>query len=437
MIVIFGIIAAATSALSGWNIHKGLNEEYKAKGSSIASSISDSSVGLLINSEPATLQSVIDQYLNIIGVAYIVIVDGGGDIISHTFVPGIPERIAELTDQLDKKYLISNTEILPLTYDDVGEFLNITSPILGGVAGYVMVGMDRGIIRSQIISIVLKQQILMFVIFLLSIGLSYVLINRISSPLNTLNENAAKLALSDLSDIGKLSAEIEPIARSSKDEIGDLARSFVFMEGRLSESIKNLTETITAKERIESELNVAREIQLNILPKTFPPFPHIKKVEIYATIEPAKEVGGDLYDFFFVQDGRARAASQALEDKLFVVIGDVSGKGVPAALFMAVTKTLIKASASIELLPSQVLDRVNKELSQDNDSCMFVTLFCGLLDIHTGEFTYCSAGHNPPYLLSRQGGVATLDERGGMCLGVMEDSEYQSSKVTLRYRGDG
>ena len=158
-----------------------------------------------------------------------------------------------------------------------------------------------------------------------------------------------------------------------------------------------MTETITAKERIESELNVAREIQLNILPKTFPPFPHIKEVEIYATIEPAKEVGGDLYDFFFVQDGRAGAASQALEDKLFVVIGDVSGKGVPAALFMAVTKTLIKASASTELLPSQVLDRVNKELSQDNDSCMFVTLFCGLLDIHTGEFTYCSAGHNPPY----------------------------------------
>ena len=174
------------------------------------------------------MQSVIDQYLNIIGVAYIVIVDGGGDIISHTFVPGIPERIAELTDQLDNKYLILNTEILPLTYDDVGDFLNITSPILGGVAGYVMVGMDRGIIRSQIISIVLEQQILMFVIFLFSIGLSYVLINRISSPLNTLNENAAKLALSDLSDIGKLSAEIEPIARSSKDEIGDLGQVIRF-----------------------------------------------------------------------------------------------------------------------------------------------------------------------------------------------------------------
>lgn len=300
MIILFGIVATATSALSGWNIYRGLSDEFKAKGSFIALSISDSSVDMLINSEPATLQSVIDEYLNILGVAYIVIVDGAGDIVSHTFVPGIPGRIAELSDQLDSKYLNLNSEILPLTYDNIGDFLNITSPVLGGVAGYVMVGMDRGIIRSQIISIVLKQQVLIFVIFILTIAFSYLLIGRISSPLNILADNASKLARSDLSNIDELSAEIEPIAQSSKDEIGDLARSFVHMERRLSESIRNLTETVAVKERIQGELNVAREIQLSILPQQFPPFPHVKEISIDAKIVPAKEVGGDLYDFFFL-----------------------------------------------------------------------------------------------------------------------------------------
>lgn len=435
MIILFGIVAGATSALSGWNIYRGLSDEFKAKGSSIALSISDSSVDMLINSEPATLQSVIDQYLDILGVAYIVIVDGAGDIVSHTFVPGIPEQITELSERLDSKYLNFNTEVLPLSYDDVGDFLNITSPVLGGVAGYVMVGMDRGIIRNQIISIVLKQQILIFILFILTIGLSYLLIGKISSPLNILADNASKLARSDLSDIDELSAEIEPIAESSKDEIGDLARSFVHMERRLSDSIRNLTETVAAKERIEGELGVAREIQLSILPQQFPPFPHVKEIDIDAKIVPAKEVGGDLYDFFFLEPEDDGAVAELIEDKLFIVIGDVSGKGVPAALFMAVTKTLIKATASTELSPSQVLQKVNKELAADNEACMFVTLFLGVLDIHTGEFTYCSAGHNPPYLLSQDGSVELVDKKGGLCLGVMDDSVYVSSNMTLK-KGD-
>lgn len=438
MIILFGVVATATSALSGWNIYRGLSDEFKAKGSSIALSLSDSSVDMLINSEPATLQSVIDQYLNILGVAYIVVVDSTGDIVSHTFVPGIPAQVAELSEQLDSKYLNSNSEILPLTYDDIGDYLNITSPVLGGVAGYVMVGMDRGIIKSQIISIVLKQQVLIFVLFILTILLSYLLIGRISSPLNTLTDNASKLAqsdLSDISDIDKLSAEIEPIARSSKDEIGDLARSFVHMERRLSESIRNLTETVAAKERIEGELSVAREIQLSILPQQFPPFPHVKEIDIDAKIVPAKEVGGDLYDFFFLEPEGDNAIAELIEDKLFIVIGDVSGKGVPAALFMAVTKTLIKATASTELSPAQVLEKVNKELAADNDACMFVTLFLGMLDIHSGDFTYCSAGHNPPYLLSQDRGVEILDQKGGMCLGVMDDAEYVSSAKTFK-KGD-
>ena len=431
MIILFGIIAAATSALSGWNIYRGLSGEFRNKGTSIALSLSDSSVELLINSEPAVLQSVIDQYLDIIGVAYIAVVDSSGDIVSHTFVPGIPEEVSELVEPLDEFYLGSDHEILELTYDELGDYLNITAPVLGGVAGYVMVGMDMSIIRSRIVSIVLKQQGLMFVIFLLTIALSYFLIGRISAPLKVLSDNASKLARSDLTDLDSLGAEIKPIAESSTDEIGDLARSFVFMEGRLSESIRNLTETVAAKERIEGELNVARDIQLSILPSKFPPFPYLKEIDLFAMVEPAREVGGDLYDFFLLEPEEGTAIAEIIDDKIFFMIGDVSGKGVPAALFMAVTKTLIKATVSTELSPGQVLEKVNKDLAADNEACMFVTLFAGVLDVRKGELSYCSAGHNPPYLLSAEAGVRRLDQTGGMCLGIMEESVFETSSLTL------
>jgi sigma-B regulation protein RsbU (phosphoserine phosphatase) len=147
-------------------------------------------------------------------------------------------------------------------------------------------------------------------------------------------------------------------------------------------------ETQRTKELIESELSVAREIQMSIVPKIFPAFPERSEFDVYAVIEPAKEVGGDLYDFFLLDD-----------DHLCFTIGDVSGKGVPASLFMAVTKTLIKAKTDIRLSPDQVLFRVNNELCKDNDSGMFVTMFFGILTISSGEVVFSNGGHNLPYLL--------------------------------------
>ena len=136
-------------------------------------------------------------------------------------------------------------------------------------------------------------------------------------------------------------------------------------------------ETQKQKELIESELSVAREIQMSIVPKIFPPFPGRQEFDVFAVIEPAKEVGGDLYDYFLLDD-----------DHLCFTIGDVSGKGVPASLFMAVTKTLIKAKADIKLGPNEILYAVNNELCEDNDSGMFVSEFLGILKISTGEIVY-------------------------------------------------
>ena len=155
-----------------------------------------------------------------------------------------------------------------------------------------------------------------------------------------------------------------------------------------------LTETTAARERIESELQIAHDIQMGIIPKTFPAFPDLKEFEIFASIVPAKEVGGDLYDFFFMD-----------EDHLCFVVGDVSGKGIPAALFMAVTRTLIKTKASQLLNPGTVLTRVNEDLSLENPSMMFVTLFLGILNIRTGVIEYVNAGHNPPYIMGIDGSL--------------------------------
>ena len=138
---------------------------------------------------------------------------------------------------------------------------------------------------------------------------------------------------------------------------------------------------------IEGELNAARQIQMSMIPLTFPAFPDRDELSVRAILEPAKQVGGDFYDFFFVDD-----------DTLCFCIADVSGKGVPAALFMAVTRTQIETSALTGESTSKVLTRVNNEISRNNDSSMFVTVFLGVLNVKTGKLVYTNAGHNPPYL---------------------------------------
>jgi sigma-B regulation protein RsbU (phosphoserine phosphatase) len=181
----------------------------------------------------------------------------------------------------------------------------------------------------------------------------------------------------------------------------------------------------SAKHVIEGELKAAREIQMGILPKIFPPFPKRTEFDLHAVIKPAREVGGDFYDFFFVD-----------EDRLCFVIGDVSGKGVPASLFMAVTKTLIKARALNGAPPDQILGGVNGELSQDNGSAMFVTVFCAILNTRTGEVVYANGGHNPPYVIAPGGTVAALSTEPDPIVGAFGGITYRREELQLR-PGDG
>ncbi len=171
---------------------------------------------------------------------------------------------------------------------------------------------------------------------------------------------------------------------------------------------------------LQQELDIANVIQTSILPKTFPPFPDRKEFDIFAKMIPAKEVGGDLYDFFLIDKYR-----------LAVVVGDVSGKGIASALLMAVCKTLIKATSYKGMPADSVLSEVNNIIVEESPSNMFVTLFYGVLDTRSGAFEYSNAGHNSPFHISNEGKITQLKDVGGLLLGAMKDVEYQSNVVML------
>ena len=239
-----------------------------------------------------------------------------------------------------------------------------------------------------------------------------ILAKRITRPLTKLAAATDKIAE------GNFDAEI-PETRS-KDEVGHLAASFNFMKISLRQYIDNLMETTAAKQKMESELKIAHEIQMGILPKIFPPFPERPEIDLYAVIEPAKEVGGDFYDFFLLENSY-----------LYFTIGDVSGKGVPASLFMAVTKTLIKASTAIDIPLNDIITKVNNDLCQENDSFMFVTLFFGRINLMNGEIDFVNAGHNLPYVLSTTGEIRKIEKTGDIAVGIIDNYPYQLAKMQL------
>ncbi len=181
-----------------------------------------------------------------------------------------------------------------------------------------------------------------------------------------------------------------------------------------------LLEAFVEKQRIQESLKLAADIQMGMLPKDFPAFPKRDDFDLFASIIPAKEVGGDFYDFFLIDD-----------DHLCFVIGDVSGKGVPAALFMAVTKTHVAASTIPGTEPSDILIRANDELCKENDQGMFCTIFYGILNTKTGEVRYSNGGHNPPYLVHADGSNEQLEGTEGIALGVMDGMDFGVNTLTL------
>lgn len=204
------------------------------------------------------------------------------------------------------------------------------------------------------------------------------------------------------------------------DEIQILSESILKLENEINSYIENLTKVTAEKERIGAELNVATQIQADMLPSIFPAFPEREEIDIFASMTPAKEVGGDFYDFFMVD-----------ERNLAVVVADVSGKGVPAALFMVIGKTLLKDHTQTGRDLGEVFTEVNNILCESNDKGMFITAFEGVLDLVTGEFRYVNAGHEPPFICHKDGSFEQYRVRPGFVLAGMENMKYKEQKIQL------
>lgn len=206
----------------------------------------------------------------------------------------------------------------------------------------------------------------------------------------------------------------------TNDEIEGLAQSVVKMENDINDYITNITTITAEKERIGAELDVATNIQASMLPCIFPAFPEVEQVDVYATMNPAKEVGGDFYDFFMVDDTHVA-----------MVAADVSGKGVPAALFMVIGKTLIKDHTTPGTDLGEVFTTVNNLLCQSNSEGLFITAFEGVLDLVTGEFRYVNAGHETPFISKAGGKFEPYPIKAGFVLAGMEGIKYKSYSIML------
>jgi sigma-B regulation protein RsbU (phosphoserine phosphatase) len=207
---------------------------------------------------------------------------------------------------------------------------------------------------------------------------------------------------------------------NTRDEIGEFAQAFNKMVGDLKSHVEALTRETAAREAVESELRIARKIQASLIPRTFPPFPERRDFDLWAVLAPAKQVAGDFFDFYFITP-----------DQLLITIADVSGKGIPAALFMAVTRTLLKNLAMSGNSPAEMVKKANDLLAEDNDESMFVTLIVGLYDTKTGRLRFTNAGHLPPCRVDPQGNISSPEKATTTIVGIDKELRSAEEELTL------
>jgi sigma-B regulation protein RsbU (phosphoserine phosphatase) len=234
-------------------------------------------------------------------------------------------------------------------------------------------------------------------------------IKKAAKPLNQLADSVNDVAK------GNFDTPLPDIKHN--DEIRLLRDSFEDMQHSLKEYVEELKDTTASKAAIENELKVAHNIQMSMLPKTFPPYPERDDIDIYGVLTPAKDVGGDLFDFYI------------RENQLFFCIGDVSGKGVPASLVMAVTRSLFRNVSAHTSEPNQIVSALNEALTEGNETNMFVTIFVGVLDLATGHLSYCNAGHESPMLISDD--VTMLPCDSNLPVGVMAGMTFSKQEASL------
>ena len=331
---------------------------------------------------------------------------------------------------LDNKenFLAGNEIPIIVTNYEFGWLMSAVVPIKddnGVMHGYVDVDVSMNeIMQMQHYFLLNILVLLASLAVVLAVAGVFVSRRMLVTPINRLSEATSSFVRRGQQGDGLDRTLTELDHMSSGDEVGRLYQSIRQMESDIFDYIDDLTVVTAEKERIGAELSVATTIQASMLPCIFPPFPGRHEFDIYATMTPAKEVGGDFYDFFLIDD-----------DHLAMTIADVSGKGVPAALFMVITKVLLKNSAQSGKTPHEVLEEVNTQLCANNAVDMFVTVWLGILEISTGKLTCANAGHEYPVLCRAGSGYELVRDKHGFVVAGMEGSRYRDYTLEL-HKGD-
>jgi serine phosphatase RsbU (regulator of sigma subunit) len=361
-------------------------------------------------SKDVNIQKLVDELTGQANVAAIRILDSQKSDIAASGQPvrGIGETLSgndlKLVDEA-----ISSREIRSALQSNI---LRVATPMLnsnGDVQATILVYLTTENVQAAIRNTILRSIFVSLVVIVVGILISFVFSNSITRPIRKLTTAVQIMGQGDLSHMVEV---------KTKDEVGVLARSFNKMAQDLQSYIEDLRRTTAEKERVEKELEIGRGIQQSFLPEKPP---KVEGFEIAALNLPALEVGGDFYDFIPVS-----------QDKWGLVIADVSGKGVPAALFMALSRTLIRANAVDNPTVSYAIVKANKMIAEQERANMFVTLFYGVLDVKKKSITYVNAGHNPPIVLSKKGGDIVMLAAKGIALGVMSDIVLEEKEVSLR-----
>ncbi|MCR5567283.1 MAG: SpoIIE family protein phosphatase [Clostridiales bacterium] len=256
---------------------------------------------------------------------------------------------------------------------------------------------------------------LIILVLLVILGQGAFLHRTLLQPLKQISDEAKRFSKENVKAEKKLQDTIR-----NRDEIGHLAASIDKMEDRIQNYIESITQITAEKERINTELALATRIQADMLPHVFPPFPDRNEFDLYASMDPAREVGGDFYDYFLVDD-----------DHLCMVMADVSGKGVPAALFMMASMILLRNNAMLGKSPAEILTDVNAAVCANNREEMFVTVWLGILEISTGRLTASNAGHEYPVLMRAGGEFELYKDRHGFVIGGMEGIRYKQYELQI------
>ena len=344
----------------------------------------------------------------------------GGYCALGTYV----DLVGGFAENLDR--LLAGQEVEPIIQKDesFGWMMTAMTPVLhedGTMAGYVMADISMNDVMNT------RQTFLIGLLALLAgltaafvVGFLLILRRKVIRPIDLLTQATGAFIQNNEEELAAGTAQVNVPQIRTGDEVEQLADAFRKMEEDMLAYIRSFMAVTAEKERIGAELNVATQIQADMLPRIFPAFPARTEFDIYATMDPAKEVGGDFYDFFLVDD-----------DHLAVVVADVSGKGVPAALFMVIAKTLIKNHAQNRETPAEVFTHTNAQLCEGNDAGLFVTAWMAVLEISTGKLTYVNAGHNPPLLQRAGGSYEWLKSRPGFVLAGMEGMRYRENEMEL------